>query len=318
MSTLGARFRAAAWPEGRVGRLRAICFGTMAIVGLFDLSIAPFTQVVLNTDAVRTSVAGIVAGLGTVGALLVLLHFARRDGASERVQWWLAFIADLFALLAMKHLMPLAITVATYVVAPYGLPLCDAWLAWPEQVLGLTHASLYAAVRDAGALAFLTAAYGTIPYQYVALPVYFGLVHRSFEKVWEFAAYSSVAATAVIGAYWLLPGVGAYRFYGFGPPDVPPVWLAQIEALRTGGPFSLDDPQGLICFPSFHTVFAILLTWAYRDDRYVLPFVAALNFVVLLSIVPVGWHYLSDVAGGVAWAAGAVIVTDRWLAPKVS
>lgn len=317
MSESGGKLASLAWPDDRTGRLRAICFGTMALVTVFDLIVTPFTRVTVDTEPVRGGIVSIGSALATAGALLFIVSFARREQWSDRVQWWLGFFADLFALLALNHLMPLVVTIATYVVTPFGLGLRDAWLAWPEQAIGRTQARVYRFAADAGALPLLGFAYSSLGPQSLALPAYFGLVRRNFDKAWEFAAYSCVAATAVIGAYWMIPGVGDYKYYGFGPPIEPPIWLAQIETLRAGLPFRLDDPAGLVCFLSFHFVFASLLTWAYRDERYVFPFIAALNFVVFLSIMPIGWHYLIDAPGGALWAAGAVMITNRLVRPKV-
>jgi membrane-associated phospholipid phosphatase len=60
---------------------------------------------------------------------------------------------------------------------------------------------------------------------------------------------------------------------------------------------------GMICFPSFHVIWAILCVaalWGYRFLR--IP-VALLAAMIILSTVTTGWHYFIDVLGGVVIAA---------------
>ena len=71
--------------------------------------------------------------------------------------------------------------------------------------------------------------------------------------------------------------------------------LPVLLALRGGGPWSFDlaQLQGLISFPSYHTVLAVLLTYAHRRSRLLLP-IALVNGIMLFSIPSYGEHYLID------------------------
>lgn len=89
------------------------------------------------------------------------------------------------------------------------------------------------------------------------------------------------------------------------------VWHYKIFLmLRTEGEPLLDFSKmtGLIIFPSFHTVLAILTVYAVKIRPVFLP-VAILNAVVIVSTLPEGGHYLVDLLmGGAVSALGIMII----------
>jgi hypothetical protein len=60
--------------------------------------------------------------------------------------------------------------------------------------------------------------------------------------------------------------------------------------------------------PSYHTIMAVLFTYAFRCTGLVGYGIAALNTIMLLSIPPIGGHYLVDMLAGGALALGAIAV----------
>jgi membrane-associated phospholipid phosphatase len=69
--------------------------------------------------------------------------------------------------------------------------------------------------------------------------------------------------------------------------------------------------HGFLNFPSFHTVFALLIAWTLRGHGPLSAVAWGLNGLVVLSTVPIGWHYLTDVAGGVLFTALCVWVVRK-------
>jgi hypothetical protein len=55
---------------------------------------------------------------------------------------------------------------------------------------------------------------------------------------------------------------------------------------------------GVVAFPSFHTIMAILFTFACRDIRFVFPAAVCLNLMMLVSVPHSGDHYLVDMIAG--------------------
>jgi membrane-associated phospholipid phosphatase len=83
--------------------------------------------------------------------------------------------------------------------------------------------------------------------------------------------------------------------------------------LRSGPAAVLDfrKMEGLVTFPSFHTVLAIITAYAFRGFRLLALPALVLNGAVIVSTLPEGGHYLVDVlAGALIAAAGIALV--RW------
>ncbi len=94
--------------------------------------------------------------------------------------------------------------------------------------------------------------------------------------------------------------------------------IEALLALRGRGPLSFDlsQLQGLISFPSYHTVLAVLLTYAHRRSS-LLPPIALVNAIMLFSIPSFGGHYLIDIIAGAAVALLAIAATAAARRPRV-
>ncbi len=67
---------------------------------------------------------------------------------------------------------------------------------------------------------------------------------------------------------------------------------------------------GLIAFPSFHVIWSVLLAYAFKDKKYLFYPIAIFNAIVIASTVFLGWHYLTDVIGGISIAALAIWIAE--------
>lgn len=101
-------------------------------------------------------------------------------------------------------------------------------------------------------------------------------------------------------------------FPSFGPdtgiPALRAAYVHDLAGLGSGTLPSLDVMllKGVIAFPSFHAVLAMLFTAAHaRLPSLVWP-VATLNTVMLLALPSQGSHYLVDVPAGVALGLFAI------------
>lgn len=230
------------------------------------------------------------------------------------------WVPEVFQLAVYFYWLPGAITVANYMIVPLArAELADGWLAWPEVALGLPHPVAFAAVRDAGLMPAAAWIYPLVEQQITALFLVCLLVRRDLRVMWQYTATLAVAGVSSLAFLWLLPADGAWAYFqgdpAYGtPPPAPPPWLAELHALRAGAIGDLAQAQGLLCFPSFHTVFALLIARAVRGLWGLGPAIAALNVLVVISVIPVGWHYAVDVLGGIVWTLGAVWVVNRLVA----
>lgn len=87
--------------------------------------------------------------------------------------------------------------------------------------------------------------------------------------------------------------------------------MDQFRALRSGSfpVVSLNHVEGLITFPSVHTSWALLMTWGFRQNRWLFPPLLLLYLAVVGATLTTGWQYESDVFGGVVVAVLVVILS---------
>jgi membrane-associated phospholipid phosphatase len=127
-------------------------------------------------------------------------------------------------------------------------------------------------------------------------------------------AYGS-AALATVAIATCMPALSPIVHLGITPADHPNIVLAvplefqkHALALREGtmSIIDLSGAQGLVTFPSFHTVSAVLLLLAFWTVPYLRWISLPLNTLMLVAIPIEGSHYLVDVI------AGAVLAVTTW------
>jgi len=67
---------------------------------------------------------------------------------------------------------------------------------------------------------------------------------------------------------------------------------------------------GLIAFPSFHVIWAVLLAYSFKDKKTLFFPIALFNIIIIASTVFLGWHYLTDVIAGLALSALAIWIAE--------
>jgi hypothetical protein len=120
----------------------------------------------------------------------------------------------------------------------------------------------------------------------------------------EFLFANLVAFAIGVPLFAFLPAVGPWYYFHLAPNPAQAACWAQLLSLRLPGPYLFQEQAaGVVCFPSFHVVWTILCAaalWGFRPIR--IP-VAVLSAMIIASTLTTGWHYFSDVLGGIAVAA---------------
>jgi membrane-associated phospholipid phosphatase len=85
--------------------------------------------------------------------------------------------------------------------------------------------------------------------------------------------------------------------------------MRTFQALKTQDRFVLDVGyrDGLICFPSFHTILAVLSAAALWAIPYVRWGALVVSALIVVSTITTGTHYVVDVVAGLAVAWVAVV-----------
>jgi len=131
----------------------------------------------------------------------------------------------------------------------------------------------------------------------------------------------SITSVGVGGLMLLVPAAGAYPYYrpqrelfdGFGTHAG--MWHYEtLSTLRTQIAPVLDfnNIEGLVTFPSFHTVLAIITAYVCRDIWFIALPAGVLNGIVIVSTLPEGGHFLVDVLAGAGIALAGILFV-RWV-----
>jgi membrane-associated phospholipid phosphatase len=182
--------------------------------------------------------------------------------------------------------------VLTYLAARSASPMIDGWLVRCDRWLGF---STIRSWQDTSLGVVLAVAYDTLLMQTAATIAVLGLLNRR-EPLEQFLLQMMVAGLIVLVCFQLAPAVGPCAV---APSPVQAQYLEHLQELRAGTRNWLDfaDAAGLITFPSFHTVWALLLVAAC--PRPLKAASIALNSAVIAATLTTGWHYLSDVLAGI-------------------
>jgi membrane-associated phospholipid phosphatase len=216
-------------------------------------------------------------------------------------------------------------SVLTYIGQAVAAPLQDHTFAFADAALGLDFVGFHAWV-------------GTVPLLPEAMYVAYNSCRIQFLIIFLACAVTldrenaaqlcsllvlTIVPTIVLATLW--PALGSCVYH---EPVAEPFthldplacreYLPHVESLRNGTfqVFDFTQTKGIVTFPSFHTVMAIIATYAVRHYRWLfVPFVL-LNTVNILSTVPLGGHYFVDVLGGAAIALSAIAIV-RWNAARL-
>jgi hypothetical protein len=205
--------------------------------------------------------------------------------------------------LALWAIWPPVCVWLAYLSVTLGLPLQDSALAASDAALGfdwIDVARFIDAIPGLGSV--LNFAYLSPLWQFAASAIVLAwLAPRGRNRELLTHMLLAMTATLVIGTF--VPAIGPAAAYGFGPEPE-----AIIHALRSGGSQKLPY-AGIVSFPSFHTVMAVLFTYAHRDIDKTFHYALALNAVMLVSTLYNGDHYLSDILAGFLVAGSTILVT---------
>lgn len=284
-------------------RLRIALIAVVVVVDLALFWHGPMTMSAL--DALKPLLAGI--GLSAAG-----LYYRHRR-AEERLA---------MALIGTGHLIwfSCAIAVLNYLAVAFDRPLIDATLLAWDRALGLDWAAMFTAVKGIPALAtLLSFAYASSLLQIaIAVPALALLGH--VERLDRFFLAFILAAAVTIGFWAAFPSFGAAtHLISTGAIKSLPGAIVDVDYARTllalkAGKLPhivMEEMKGLIAFPSFHTVMAVLTVYAAAAVPRVLAPALAWNAVVLLSVPFDGGHHVVDIAAGLVVAAAALAAADR-------
>jgi hypothetical protein len=200
------------------------------------------------------------------------------------------------------------------------IPLQDPWLMRSSAAIGFDYRALLEWIAERPPLGkLLELAYlSSGPMTFVA-PLILAWT-RQDRRLRRFVTLYALLLTLCVSISILLPSEG-YALYAPLPPELvqrlPPgaatFYGGVAEAYRSGTLRVLDPSHfdGVVVFPSFHTAMALLTAYALWKTPVLRVAAAALCGAVLLSVVPIGGHYIWDVVAAVVLFAVALPIVQH-------
>jgi membrane-associated phospholipid phosphatase len=275
------------WGQVPAFHLRMAC-GTLV---LLILTVVGCRLTSIHTD-VSVYAISLFAALAMIAPLPIYWHERGRIGLREStlvIPWELL----------MAAMLPFPVLIA----ARLHLPLQDSIFGHIDQALGVSVPGIVRWADHHWLGSVIGSSYPLLqPLTAVAAlaPALAGKVRHAR----EFLLANLVAFAIGVPAFGLLPAVGPWFYYHLPPNSAQAYCWSQLQLLRLPGDFVFrSQGVGVVCFPSFHVVWAILgaaALWGFRPLR--VP-VALLSATIIASTLTTGWHYFSDVLGGIVVAA---------------
>ena len=270
---------------------------TMAVASLAIVTVTVFGLHARRIGVEARQFVPILSVLAFLLAGAVFYNWRRADKLANvfAMTFWAALFSNL-------HLLPIC------VVARAPVEMSDGVLAGVDRAMRLEVPDILRAVRAMPWLEEgLAICYSTLLLLMTLAVVLPPLLDR-MSAAKEYAVACVVAAVIGISAFGLVQAVGPWTHYQYEPTPAQENYAKVFAEHKRPGEFAFDITyrDGLITFPSFHTILAVLAAaalWSFRHLRWPAAVLAAL---IVVSTVTTGWHYVSDVAAGLAVAAVSV------------
>ena len=190
----------------------------------------------------------------------------------------------------------------TYLAATLQYPLFDTQFSKLDGAVGFEWLVWYQYIESNRVINLaLGLAYATGVLQIIGAIFYFAHTKRSDRnrELWWVAIISLLLTAGVSG---ILPAMGTFHYHNIGLERA--VHLSDLLALRDGSKttFHIQQMQGIITLPSYHTVLAIVFIYVFRGIPIWFFVSMVLNILMLISTPSHGGHYLVDMIAGAAVA----------------
>lgn len=250
------------------------------------------------------------------GALTALLYLGASYYSNYRNE---TRIAQAFYCTGQLAAFTFLMATANHLLVLFQRPLIDPLLVHWDALLGFHWPAVIAWFQASPFWdSILTLAYMSSLPQIAVLVVVLAFTGRSI-KLNRFMNAFFVAATITVGFWALFPSLGSLAYYLNAGLTVNTSGLtldhAYVETLNyffAGNWQALDADRmtGLIAFPSFHSVLAVVTIYGFWRVPHIWLPALALNTFVIISVPVDGGHHLVDVFAGVAVAIVSILLAE--------
>jgi hypothetical protein len=192
----------------------------------------------------------------------------------------------------------------------FEFPLRDALFARMDRAMGISVPAIAAWVASHPSLnAISDRSYDTLYLLLPAamlLPPLLGKRHAAE----EFIVSNATAFLISFPLFTMLPAIGPWigsQYSGNAPQRA-----CEATVLALHGGSKTAAVVGIVCFPSFHVIWALLSARALWSLRYLRIVATGVACAVVISTVTTGWHYVADVIAG-ALVTVASLAVAQWI-----
>jgi hypothetical protein len=217
-----------------------------------------------------------------------------------------------------------AASLLNYFLLTVAGPRIDLLLAGIDRAMGFDWVQLMVAMSHHPRLnAVFFYVYGSTLPQIALLVVVLAWSGRH-QEIYRFCLAIAAGALITIFVWAAAPSLGAESVYALPPSVAHDLVVAvggdygrALAGLLHNGPgfITPSDIRGLIGFPSYHTVMALLIAWYARGVAWLRWPALILNLAVVASAPVQGGHHLMDIFGGAVVTLLAVLAV--WGAEKI-
>jgi hypothetical protein len=287
-------------------KLQRILFGLAGAVVAVDLIWAAIGN--FHVDVVAYARLGLMS----LGLLAVALFYQNRRGEPE--------LAAMLMGASFLCLFSAAASVLNYFLLTLHGPRIDDILVAADRAMGFDWYRVMVAMAQHPLLneAFFHI-YNTVLPE-IALVMVALAWSGQVEKVYRYCLALGFGALIAIAVWAMVPSLGAKSLYTL-PPDVTSrltlsvtcdYGKALVELLRNGpGYISPADLRGLIAFPSYHGVLALIMAWYGWHLRWLRWPLLLLNAVIIICSPIQGGHHMVDLLGSFPVAALSIFLAAR-------
>jgi membrane-associated phospholipid phosphatase len=239
----------------------------------------------------------IIPALAAVSGLLFSISRAPYKKAARK-SFYLN-VSQVFMWITVLVTFTQVCVVFQYLSVTTGFPLVTNTLLFFDSALGFHWSDVYQWVKAHRWIhSVLDLAYASGSYQFFVIPSILAFTRNS-RDYGEFVVQFVVSAILVILVSITLPAESAFVHFGVQDPDTAST-VSDFDLFRNGHAreLVLFSAQGLVSFPSLHTILALCFAYSLRHARFIFPIGIALNLLMILSTPTQGGHYLSDVLSG--------------------
>jgi len=208
----------------------------------------------------------------------------------------------------------------SYLALTIAGPRIDVPLAALDRAIGFDWPSVMRLASEHTTITkYLGFAYLSVMPQIVVMIFVLGWTGRGAD-LYGLCLALAAGALLCIAVWTLAPSFGAFSVYTL-PVDVSRhlglaldgAYGRELARMLHDGPgfISPRELRGIIGFPSYHTVQALVLVWYARRVPVLCWVSLALNLTVLVAVPVHGGHHLLDLFGGIGVSAAAIFIADR-------